>query len=512
MNQLVVPGTIWNSVRAHLLQDRNEHFAFFFAGVARSKMGISFLARDIMLIRDEQLVSGDGWLQINLHTLLDVINAAISKKLALVEAHSHPFSRHGTTFSPIDYAGFKEFVPYVLDSIPWAPYGAIVLGDKSVDGLFWKSDRNPQLLDEIRIIGDSILRVQTTSDSKRLGSKGSVDARSYDDMMSRQVLAFGMEGQDLIRATRVAIVGCGGIGSHIAQQLTYLGVRNFVLVDFDKIEHTNLNRLVGAEPSDIGKFKVDVIEKMIRKVAGREDIRIEKYRKDLREGRVLDTLKDVDVISGCVDKDGPRLILNELSKAYMIPYLDCATQITASEGKIAAAGGRVAAVLPEGPCLLCSKDIDIKAAYDDLAPPEEFEVKKHQGYITGADVPDPSVVSLNGTVASIAVTEFLALVTRFRRVRQYTCYDMLELKSNMVARQVSRDPKCFTCSIMGLGDRAGIERYSTTGKQNDIRKVVFETKGGSSELEVVQARVPTACNKHVLSPSQIQNLAGYIGG
>jgi len=122
---------------------------------------------------------------------------------------------------------------------------------------------------------------------------------------------------------------------------------------------------------------------------------------------------------GCVDRDGPRLILNELSLAYVIPYIDCAFGINAENDVIREAGGRAVLVQPDGPCLLCCKEINTKVASDDLATPEELEVRKSQGYVSGADVPSPSVISLDGTVASLAVTEFLALVTGFRHAQTY---------------------------------------------------------------------------------------------
>ena len=54
-------------------------------------------------------------------------------------------------------------------------------------------------------------------------------------------------------------VGVGGIGSHVLQQLAYLGVKEIVVVDDDKIDQTNLNRLVGAKRNDSNKYKTKVL-------------------------------------------------------------------------------------------------------------------------------------------------------------------------------------------------------------------------------------------------------------
>ena len=82
-------------------------------------------------------------------------------------------------------------------------------------------------------------------------------------------------------------------------------------------------------------------------------------------------LKGVDVVFGCVDNDGARLILNELAIAYNIPYFDVAVGIDAPDGEVVDVGGRVAVVLPGGPCLDCMGQIEADEAAYFLASPEE---------------------------------------------------------------------------------------------------------------------------------------------
>src|SRR5438270_4399266 len=83
---------------------------------------------------------------------------------------------------------------------------------------------------------------------------------------SRNIALFGSEGQQRIAATSTLIVGLGGLGSHVAQQLAYLGVVNFSLVDADIVSTSNLNRLVGAEPADVAAPKVDIAGRMIEAI------------------------------------------------------------------------------------------------------------------------------------------------------------------------------------------------------------------------------------------------------
>jgi len=464
LNKLIMSKAHWEKAKEHLLRTDGEHFAFFLCGVSESDDGISFLVRYFAPIQDTDITFAKGiGLQLDLEALLKLTNRARTERLALVEAHSHPWSKTGASFSAIDLTGLKEFVSYILDDLPGTPYAATIWGQKSVDGLCWKSSvEDKASLAEVRVIGDTLTCITTTSELHQRRKRPKINP----ERASRQVPMIGEQGQEYVRQTKVAIIGVGGLGSHVAQMLAYLGVRDFMLVDFDKVDITNLNRLIGAGPKDISKAKVEIAERMIRQIAGKGRLVIRTFESDLREQTVLDALKTADVIFGCVDKDGPRLILNELSLAYLIPYIDCGFGINAENYEIKEAGGRVILVKPDGPCLLCCKEISISAASDDLAPQEEFEVRKSQGYVSGADVPSPSVVSLNGTVASVAVTEFLALVTGFRPARTYTFYDMLEQR--MVPRLVQPDQKCIACSVKGLGDKANVDRYAQTQIPRDI--------------------------------------------
>ena len=82
-----------------------------------------------------------------------------------------------------------------------------------------------------------------------------------DRRYARQVALFGIEGQRRIEGAFVSIVGLGGLGSHVLQQLAYLGVGRFALIDDDAISDSNLNRLIGAWPGDVGSLKVDIAKR-----------------------------------------------------------------------------------------------------------------------------------------------------------------------------------------------------------------------------------------------------------
>lgn len=464
MHRLILGQPMWSALRRHLLSDDFEHLAFILAERTHSKDGLSILGRELILVPDTDLdpASRDG-LALKLDPFLQVMNRANRAKCILVEAHSHPFSEDHVEFSGVDLAGQQEMVFHLRDILPGTPYVALVLGQKSVKGLCWTpNEGRPSLLNEIRIVGATINQYLVRQDSQGK-TRSSLDSTS-NSSHHRQILALGPEGQQRIQGVRVGIVGLGGIGSIVAQQLGHLGVTAFVLVDDDVIEVTNLHRLVAANRADIGVAKVVVAKNYLKTINSESEIVC--FQMNIRSKAARESLQKCDIIFGCVDTDAGRLILNEFCNAYLVPYIDCGVGINVLNGKIAEAGGRIVVWAPGRPCLLCLKEVNPRIAGEELESRQEQEFRRRHGYVAGATLPEPAVISLNGTIASLAVTEFLALVTGFRDSGHYIYYDLLEQRVGQ--RNVKKDNLCVACALQGLGDRAHIERYERIGVPVDI--------------------------------------------
>jgi len=455
MAKLVIPERIYQQAHNHLLNDESERLAFLLCNIGWAQGHPIFLATDIFPMKDTDLAGPSRFgLDLRLEPLLTVINRAIKDEMALVEAHSHPFSDY-PAFSPSDKRGFREFVPYIIDSIKGKPYGATIWGKQGVAGVCWSTWPQKEQELQVTVVGDTLAVFNHQINS---GHSEHSDMQRYE----RQIRAFGREMQPRISSLKVGVVGLGGTGSHIAQQLAYLGVKDLVLIDSQLVEDTNLNRLVGATPKDVGKPKVKVIGSWVSRISPKA--KVQPIHADLRNSAVFDALKVTDVIFGCVDNDGARLILNELSLAYLVPLIDCGVEIEVEGQQILQAGGRVNLVLPGGPCLACMEQINLGEARITLSQPEEIHRARQMGYIQGDDEPSPSVVSLNGVVASLAVTEFLNLITGTRPPQPFAVYDVLGTGRGRDAQWVVRQKAervecCFECSLTGVGDAVNLERY-----------------------------------------------------
>lgn len=237
-----------------------------------------------------------------------------------------------------------------------------------------------------------------------------MDAERY----SRNIALFGEEGQAKIRAVRVAVVGLGGLGSHVVQQLAYLGVEEYGLVDFDVVTESSLNRLIGSVPADAatGTKKIVVAERVIRAV--QPDARIESVDARLTDRAAVAVITGADVVFGCLDRDVHRLELMELCYRNAKPYFDLASDVVPDRDELRY-GGRV--VFCNGSrCLVCLDVLNQEEmSRDRMDAAQRDEDRRIYGVDRDALARfGPAVVSLNGVVASLAVTEFMVYVTGLR--------------------------------------------------------------------------------------------------
>jgi molybdopterin/thiamine biosynthesis adenylyltransferase len=259
------------------------------------------------------------------------------------------------------------------------------------------------------------------------------------------------------------VVGAGGLGSHIVQQLAFLGVGHLTVIDSDELDRSNLNRLVGSRFDDPipGTKKVDIAKRLVQSID--PSIGVTAIPKDLRTRDAFDVLESSDCVFGCLDNDGGRLILNELCVAFEIPYFDLATDIP-SDDKLYF-GGRIFLTNDSSRCLYCSDEISTEEAAEYLASREaKMEYQNVYGvrkaYLDNAG---PSVISLNGVIASLAITEFIALVTNIRPPYKYLRYSGNEGVVRLILDgPINKD--CYYCHFLrGKRDQVDIRRYCLLG-------------------------------------------------
>ena len=277
------------------------------------------------------------------------------------------------------------------------------------------------------------------------------------ERFDRNIRFFGREGQDVLAGSHVAFVGIGGLGTHVVQQLALLGIGYLTLIDDEELDITNLNRYVGVRHCDPipGTLKVAIGERLVKAI--NPDISVVQIPLSLVTQQAFDAIKEADFVFGCLDREGARLILNEFCAAYSKPYFDIASDILVSDS--IDYGGRICIAWEGCGCIVCYDELDVAEAQMDLANPGAQRNREaiYGVPIEALDKAGPSVVSINGVVASLAVTEFMLGVTGIRSPRKLCIY-----RGNLgiVSTRDEPAPDCYYCKgIRGKGHAADVQRY-----------------------------------------------------
>ena len=246
-----------------------------------------------------------------------------------------------------------------------------------------------------------------------------------DRDFSRQSF-LGAQAEELLANVRVAIVGLGGGGSHIAQQLAHVGVGNYRLIDPDNIEASNLNRLVGATKADVDQClgKVEIAKRTIKSIRPWANVRVVKAK--WQEADHL--IRDAHVLFGCIDGYQQRDYLETAARRFCIPYIDIGMDVTQVGPKSFAVAGQMIMSLPGQPCMRCL----------GFLTPDKLAQEENRYGDAGIN---PQVVWTNGTLASLAVGAFIKLVTPWFDNREN--FTWLELDGNSQIVTPSQQPNYF---------------------------------------------------------------------
>ncbi|MEO7261507.1 MAG: ThiF family adenylyltransferase [Jatrophihabitantaceae bacterium] len=425
----------WERIERHLGYVSGDRFAFAHTRViSNGDAGPVLEVAAITLVSDDDTTRGiDGW-YLSDQALDRVHNHAIATGYGIVEFHNH---RHGPAgFSHTDEDTLVPTVGYCLDLLGGTPYGAAVWADGAVHAEWWRLDADGNVergqFSTLTVLGDQ-LRV--------LNAKPVLEER-----LARQLPLLGTRAQAAIATLRVAVVGVGGTGSHVAQSLAYLGFRNVLLLDDDLVELSNLNRMVTAGYADIGYPKTQVTRKRMRAInplinvwtAGGVTVSGEHPE-----------LEDVDLIIGCVDNDGPRNRLNQIAVQTRTPYIDIATGVDDAVEPFALGGRVIIFTTPDGPCLSCLGELDAAEVARWAKPVHQQGLDRQHGY--GAGSKSPSVVYLNGLTVHAAMSELAAWLSGARPPARWLDIDLIgeptRPGTRVDPRQVEGpDPGCITCA------------------------------------------------------------------
>jgi len=221
----------------------------------------------------------------------------------------------------------------------------------------------------------------------------------------------GPKAQQIFTTATVGVIGAGGGGSHIIQQLAHLGFQNYVVFDPQTIDRTNLNRLVGGRKNDVRRQrpKICIATRTIKGIQPKAHVRA--FRSLWMEE--IDAFRSCDLIFAGVDSYKARHEIETSARRFLIPVVDVGMDVhDLGEGKYAMSG-QVILSLPDYPCMTCMGFID-----------EAKLTQEARRYGSAGSV--PQVVWSNGVLASLAVGIGVELMTNWTKSRLpplYLAYD-----------------------------------------------------------------------------------------
>lgn len=397
---LVLPEPVDTQLRNLLALDVESGAVLLVRTVPTQRNDLRLLATELVLVPDEAyetrerselVVTSDGY--------VPALRIAEDSEAVAIWLHTHPGAGASPRPSCKDDRVDEQLADLFRLRTGSEHYGALIVAQDRrqlrFTGYLESSD------DRIRI--DRMLSV---------GPRFALAWNDYEHhepitgLFDRNIRAFGGGVQHVLNDLKVAIIGCGGTGSSVAEQLVRLGVRDVLLVDPDELSDSNITRVYGSTPADVGRLKVDVLADHLRRIAPDSDIRTAKGM--LTSEPVARGVVGVDIVFGCTDDNAGRLVLSRMATYLLLPVIDCGVLVSSdSEDRLSGIDGRVTLLYPGAACLVCRNRIDLDRARTEMLTPEERVRRVDEGYAPALGNAEPAVVAFTTLVAAAAVSELL---------------------------------------------------------------------------------------------------------
>ena len=459
--RLVITEEMFQCLHEHLFRDDSaEHGASILAGISQSENDTRLFVREVCLAKDgpDYLYKGNNTWSLQAEFVSKHLMKCRQDRLVHLAVHNHG-GTDDVQFSEVDLRSHEQGYPAHLEVTEGMPVGALVLAQKAVAGDIWMPGGDRQPLEETLILGKSI---------RRLYPKPHSANTSCDRRYDRQSRIFGPSGQAILHKAKVGIIGLGGAGSQLADFLSKLGVGKFILADPDRIELSNLPRVVGATgfharawflggrwpdwiqklAKDLSTQKVKLAKRVILKNNSRA--KVEVIPDDFAKTQVAKQFKDCDYLFLAADTALARLIFNAIVHQYLIPgvQVGAKVQLDKATGNIIDAYAVVRPVTPGKGCLWCNGLINRGMLAEECKTEQEII---NQRYVDDEDVVAPSVNTLNALATSQAANDFLFYITGITKPSA----SLDSMKIQPACRKVTmdeprRDAACSECGERGM--------------------------------------------------------------
>jgi adenylyltransferase/sulfurtransferase len=235
---------------------------------------------------------------------------------------------------------------------------------------------------------------------------------------SRQIMlpAIGVEGQEKLLNSRVLIVGLGGLGSPAAIYLAAAGVGELILVDFDQVDLSNLQRQIIHATNDIGRKKVDSARDNLLNINPECKISTIDYKLDGKQ--LSDQVAEADLVLDCSDNFATRFAINSACVANRTPLVSGAA--IRMEGQVSVFTGQSG-----DPCYRCL-----------YGPGDEEESCTENGILA----------PVAGIIGSTQATEAIKLLTGIGASLNGRLLLLDAMQMQWRTLKLKADPQCPVCT------------------------------------------------------------------
>jgi hypothetical protein len=398
---IVVPQAMMQELHA-VAKLSKETAGVMLAGVAQTPAGdLKLLARHMRWV-DESCYNrreSDG-LTIRSEGYVHALAEAETLGATCLWVHTHPGEHSSPYPSEHDKIVDREIADLFRLRSGSSYYGALIFSPRSSELVF-----TGHLQCEGRK-ASPIKRLWEVGDRWRLIRAFDSALPQLSSIYDRNIRAFGTNVQQTLGDLKVGIVGCGGTGSAVGEQLIRLGVRHLTLIDPDTLSESNLTRVYGSVLSDVGQPKVQVLARHLGRIA--PGLCCATVQSMITMESVARRLIGCDVVFGCTDDNAGRLVLSRLATYLLIPVIDCGVLLSSdAEGQLTGIDGRITILSPGQACLICRGRIDLARAGAELLTPDERRRREDEGYAPALARTEPAVVTFTTLVAATAVSELL---------------------------------------------------------------------------------------------------------
>lgn len=449
MSAIRIQGETLSALTAHLRSAAPEETGTFalLGSVRAASEDADLLVRGLILPGpDDWEAKGQDWLTPTTAFVNRAAVAADRLGLGLAFIHSHPGLGHPARLSSIDEVSTRKLFANLGSILGQVPLASLVFTPDSFAGVVSPGlPRSvPRRVGRLKVIGSRITTYMASDSPTSL--QRDLPIGGHD----RQVLALGEAGQGILARLTVGIIGAGGTGSAVAEQLARMGVRKLILVDDDRLVPSNVSRVYGSTPNQgrRKKPKVDVLSRHLQRIA--PGIQVDSHVRSIIDPEMRSTLIDADVIFGCTDTDGSRATLNDLAYRYFVPVIDLGCRIDVTGGVVRGMYGRVRYLRPGLPCLWCTGTIDGTKILQESMSPSERKRLAASGYGSGLG-PQPSVIHLTTLVSSLGVAELLSIAMGVGPEHDGTWLSVSLTDPFLRRVQSTGDPACRCQTLRGLG-------------------------------------------------------------